>query len=437
MYNFTVLHEDLIKNAKIKELLERIQPNSKVQTILSLEQLGETEVPSNHIDILIIQDLHIEDLITLQLLHSRDNIIALTKENNDKVNYPNIVLLQEKFLITGLSQQIEDITKKNFEKEDYIPISFQFIKPEKEYPADVYLQLKKDKHIKVIKKGIPFDTSMYEKLKQKKITFLYIEKADLPLMNDHLYERKRAIQLFKKKFKFTELNAVETLHTFVSEIGFDPKVLTMVEDMHKSLEEKFPQKFMKNLFARFKQMEGSFLYNHSYLTSVLALQIGKKLSWMNFENREKVYLGCILHDLGHKHKDNALKESLSKSQLLALPKEEQEEILNHPTIFATKLAQVDNIHQDVIKIVKDHHGIHGDESYPKQIYPTEINLIFALFILSHEFVLELFKANFKIENLPKMKQTITDKFNKGPYKKIMPEFLITIDEVFLQEDKVT
>ena len=179
-------------------------------------------------------------------------------------------------------------------------------------------------------------------------------------------------------------------------------------------------------------MEGSFLYNHSYLTSVVALTAGAKFTWMTPDNKEKIYLGCMLHDLGYRNKDNALKESMKLSDIKKLPPEQRDDILNHPILFAKHLAQLDDVHQDVLKIVKDHHGVHNEESYPKPIYPAEINLIFALFIISHEFTLGLYAIAFNDQKIPTLLADICERFDKGNYRKIIPEFKMSIEETFLK-----
>jgi putative nucleotidyltransferase with HDIG domain len=208
----------------------------------------------------------------------------------------------------------------------------------------------------------------------------------------------------------------------------------MAKKLHTITQEKFSNKFMKKLFSRFQSLEGDFLYNHSFLTSVIALEVGRKFTWMTAENKEKIYLGAVLHDLGHKRKENALKEGATLQEINKLPSEDREDILNHPTKFANHLAQVESLHIDIIKIVKDHHGIHAENAFPRAVSPNEINLVFALFVLSHEFCMALYKVSFDQTEIHSILEELNQQFYKGNYKKILHEFTEAMSDVFIKEE---
>ena len=179
---------------------------------------------------------------------------------------------------------------------------------------------------------------------------------------------------------------------------------------------------MQNLFKTFKKTEGSFLYNHTYLTAIIALNACDYFDWMTPAIKEKIYLATILHDLGYQNTDNALRELLSKKEIQTLPFEQKNDIFEHTNNFSRHLAQVDKIDQDIIKIVRDHHGVYGEDAYPREIQSNDINLVFALFVLSHEFTLILFKTNFNLNQIESSLESLEKKFNNGKYKNILKEF---------------
>lgn len=253
-------------------------------------------------------------------------------------------------------------------------------------------------------------------------------------LNDYIQNKKLGVSTPLELDKVnTEVNAVQALYEYITDLGFDRKVIELTKSLHKDIETKYSHKYMRALLNRFKQMEGSYLYNHSFLTSIIALSAGKNYTWMNYENKEKIYLGAILHDLGHQYKENSLRESMPLSEIEKLSLEDQDDIKKHPERFAKQLMSVDNIHIDVIKIVQYHHGVHGDDSYPKKLSQSEVNLVFALFILSHEMTVELYKINFNLDKIEHALNKISQKFNYGSFKKILPDFKSTIIETFITE----
>ena len=91
------------------------------------------------------------------------------------------------------------------------------------------------------------------------------------------------------------------------------------------------------------------------------------------------------------------------------------------------------INPDVIRMISEHHGIHGIhgmESYPRQD-STEVNLVFALFAISHEFSIELNKINIKVKLIDTAIENINKKLSKGIYRRVLSEFVEVISVMFL------
>ncbi len=428
MTHIYLLFEDPLINSKILNISNKFQPDWEVESLLDIRQVP-SEITCE--DSMIITNEHIVSQEHLAPLLTKYKYIVFIQENEPEIpKNKQIQYINSKFLLTGIGSFYEQITLDKHKSSTYVPVNFKKIKPNVIYPVDIFLKLSAEKYIKVVNKDNSFDDSLFEKLKKKEIQFVYVDKKYLPTINKLLYAQTGKAALFKEEHIVEELNAVESLHRYINDLGVDEKIINLTKGLHGNLEQKYNQKFMKNLFKRFESMEGSFLYNHSYVTSVIALAVGKKFKWMTPENNEKIYLGCMLHDLGYKDKKHAMYEHLTKIEIDKKEKSVADDILNHPIVFAQKLAQLDNIHQDVIKIVRDHHGVHEQGSYPKVIYPAEINLIFALFILSHEFTIGLFKVNFNPTKIEQVINEIHERFDKGAYRKILKEFSETVREIF-------
>jgi hypothetical protein len=428
MINCYIFFPDPLMVGKISQLIERIHDEIKITKIIDIKQL-EAENSSDPKDIIITdnENYQVLELNGIYEGYFEKTLIIDDVENNTE---GSITYINRSYLITSIGTVVDDFIRLKYPENNFFPITIRKFRNEINYPCEIFVKVSEKKYIKVLNKDNDFPEEILEKLILKNVQFLHVKSEDINAFNNMSFKRNNNQNSDDVS---SEIGAVESLHNYIKDLGFDPKIVDMTKNMQKSIENKFTHKFMKNLFSRFNDMEGSFLYNHSYLTSVIALTTGMKFTWMNMENREKIYLGSILHDLGYKHKENALRESLTKDQIDDLSSEEKSDILDHPTKFAKHLAQIGNIHQDVIKIVRDHHGVHGEASYPKPIYPAEVNLIFALFVLSHELSLGLYEISFNEDKIPALLEEVCERFNKGNYKKIIPEFRHAIDEVFFTE----
>ena len=429
MINCYVYFDDPLELAKIIKLIQRVQNNIKIFKILDAKQFAK-ELPGVEKHLLITsyenhQRLEMSGISDLDF--KRIAIIDEVESDEDE----SVYYINKKYLLVQLSSFLDNFVTKHIKDIEYVPVMIQNIFSDEVYPYDLYAKVQDNQFLKILNANKFFTKETLGKYQEKKLKFLYIERQNYKAFNERLKEIHAEIESYSKNTtQQIEVNVIESLYSYVGDLGIDEKIVDMTKNIHESLENKFSSKTMSGLLNRFKKMEGSFLYNHSYLTSVIALSAGKKFTWMNYENREKIYLGSVLHDLGYKNKDNALYENLTKTQIESLDDDKKSDILKHTNRFIEKLKDIDDLHEDVIKMIRDHHGVHGEESYPKAISPTKINLVLALFFVSHEFSLALYRINFNENKIETELNELVEKFNIGNYKKVLPEFKEAMLETF-------
>lgn len=428
MFRCYIYFADLKSTGKYSQLVSRIYPNVEIYRILKADQIQQTfDVAKKNI------------LVTAKELHegvNRENNFELTlviDPNEDRDDEANkTYFMTPGLFITSARSALTKFFRTHVGNIDYIPFDISKINIEKLYPCDFYLRINNEKHLKLMRAEDKIDPATIKKLTEKNVQNLYVSSEQYNLLVSFLDKENKSESKESKEVEEFEQDtqAIETIHDYIQDLGVSEEVIHFTKNLHSEMEKKLDDRFLKKLLSRFASMEGSLLYNHSYLTAVVCLSVGKKYTWMNFANKEKLFMGSILHDLGIKNKNNATFENMAKVSLSTLDDAIQEDVLSHPVLFAKKLAQIKDIHQDIIKIVKDHHGVHNKNSYPHEVYPNEINLIFALFTLGHEFSLKFCKSNKTKDDVEQILYVIQKHFNKGNYKKILPEFIGTIEGLF-------
>lgn len=429
MLNCYVFFSDPNLVGKISELVNRLHPDLNIIQLIS-EQQFVSEKDSMQKD-LLISDYKNYQLLEMVNIQEADFEKIFILDDIDTEDDGNISYINKNFLLTSLSTQLDDFVKEKIKKDSYIPVDVSRLKIDIEYPCQIYLKNQHDDYAPIVDQSKKIPTNIIQKIVLRGLKYLYVKVEDYNKLIDVLYSSQDK-ETMPDQIK-ADVNAVESVYAFIEDLGFDKKAIELTNKLHKNIEQIYTHKYMKKLLQRFRQMEGTFLYNHSYLTSIMAITVGKKFSWMNYENQEKIYLGCLLHDLGYKQKSNALREGMGKKEIAELSATEQEDILGHTDRFAKHLEKVGTIHPDVIKIVKFHHGVFQEESYPKQIYPAEINKIFALFILCHEMSLALYTINFNESKIEACLQEVCEKFDYAAYKSLIPAFQEAIRETFLDD----
>ena len=426
MIDVFIYFSDIIKIGKVDDLIKATNAELNIIKIADKRQIAKYR---NETDALLITDYenHQDLMGGVEDISFFNKIIVI--DEVDQTNTDNILYLKTRSIETEIQSVLNDFLIQYYSDKEFASIPTKNIQEETFYGCDFYLKLSEKKHIKILNAKASFPEGTLQSYLLKGINHLHVRGCDFRKISE-----KSNIQVLQTRREFEEPNSIEALHTLILDIGFDEKVIQMTKVLHRDMEEKFSNRFMKKLFVRFKSLEGDYLYNHSFLTSVVALEVGRKFTWMTPESKEKIYLASVLHDLGHSKKENALKESSTLEKLNLLPSSDREDILNHPLKFANHLSQIESLHSDIIKMVKDHHGIHSENAYPRAISPNEINLIFALFVISHEFSVALYTADFDLNQINSILAELNQKFDKGNYKKILPEFNETILDVFFKED---
>jgi hypothetical protein len=121
-----------------------------------------------------------------------------------------------------------------------------------------------------------------------------------------------------------------------------------------------------------------FIYDHSYLTGVISVEIAKKFEWGVISLKEKMTLAALMHDLKMPEDfatiadNNELNDKVSN-----LVKEAH---YQHGEIMGVELMEEMSISADIVSIVKSHHQILNPNLTPLAI----------VFIVAHEFVIRFY-----------------------------------------------
>tara|TARA_Y100000768_G_C23991277_1_gene693534 strand:- start:13451 stop:14683 length:1233 start_codon:yes stop_codon:yes gene_type:complete len=409
----------------VTPILDRLGDTISGHTILDVKQFNSIED--------FRRDLIIADYGSFQLLETENVDIDSYKKifligEVETEEDDNLVYINQKHLLTSITQYVSDFLENGLAKVEYIKFKLEKLLVDLPLPCNLLILKSRDKFSEFKLAGEKLSTETIKKLESKTINSVFIKNEDFPKMMEFLNKNREISDIFDEKIL---IDTVAALHEFVIEMGFDERIVKLIKNLHKNIENQYTDKDIRRLLARFKGTQGSFIYNHSFLTSMIALSVGENFSWMNYENREKIYLASILHDLGFRKKENAFKEYLGKEKIGQLPQEDQDDILAHPSRFSKILENSKNIHPDVIKMIELHHGLDGENSYPKMVNESEINPLILLFVISHEFSVGLYKQNFNAAKVPSLINGLKLRFKEGKYKTLLGNFETTINTIFL------
>ena len=368
-----------------------------------------------------------------QMTYFKHNCLIDNNSTNDlsELESSKTFVIHPKRLIINLSSFIYDLLEEQASGGSFIPIDLESLEVGVPFPGNLFLKLAEAKFVTLFRADSDFDESFYNKFKQEKgIETLYLEKAEFfsPKIQSYLEQIVRKSIESDQEGEFSKL---ETLYDVSTTLGVSKAVVDSVVKSQQKIVKNVNNSFIKKLLAKFNAMDGSFVFNHSYLTSIFLSSLSREVSWMTSEVLEKLFLSSMLHDIGMKNPRSSLCESLPRAEIEGLDKEIRDDLLKHPVAFIEKMSAINEISSDVLNVLKNHHGGQGEESYPSKSHATEVSGNVAIFILCHELSLALFRISFNYKKFTEVIDNISEVYGKGnfrPHIKVFREHFLKLAE---------
>ncbi len=317
----------------------------------------------------------------------------------------------------------------NTKRIEYFPIEIQHFLKISKFTCETYIRIGKSNFIKIANQDDEITNELLNHYRAKKLNLFYVHAKDFftkcnSLFNDNIVDKTH----FPTKEQYAQ-KSHEILHNMIKDMGINEFVISNVNETLKDVEKSLNNPKLKEVFELFNRSKGTFLYDHSYLTLTFSLLLCKHMNWENPQNREKLSLACMLHDLAISDPKIALHESTTKDKFNEIEDNIVKKIESHSEVMATLLEKDPDIPQEVINIVRKHHeGLGPEQSWPKGLNGVNLTQLECLFIIAHGFTLELYKYAFNPLKIKQAMKSIIVKYNSGNFKTLHKALEMTVTE---------
>ncbi len=354
-------------------------------------------------------------------------IIVVNDILNDFGDYPFEVYITKNKVVTSLSAILFDLKNNNSLLSKYFCVELKHICLNEISPCDLYLRIHDEKYLKIHSTNLMFDRDVYDRYAVKS-EFLWVLKDDFYEHGDFLYGKQDLERKIYVPFSPANSQHFQLVYDFAHSCGISERTIKSVEAATERIKES-ASKTLKTIFKKAEDLEGSFLMVHSHLCALLCVEVAKKQSWFKSNHVDKLVMASYFHDLGYKNPENTIYEGLPKSKLKDLDEVVREDVLGHIDEIIKILEKVDQIDNDIVNIIKRHHGGRGVDSYPATSYAVDIDLLSGTFLLCHSFTIGFFKMGMDVKQADRILAYISMVYNKGNLKKIFPSFCESIEEL--------
>lgn len=289
-------------------------------------------------------------------------------------------------------------------QEGFKGVPLKFFERLEKTSCDIYLRINDEKFVKIVNTGDQINKDTLTNYQNKNITDFYVTEeayskwgndltpmSDVPRDKNQLPTHKELNSLLTGigVNQLTCLEVGKTYEKLIGDISKNPKLSQLLNGM---------------VFNKKR-----FIYDHSYLTGVVAVELAKKSDWGVGATREKMTLASLMHDLKLDEDLATLADQNNLSNDVNIPIKMAH--AKHSEEMSLKLMHEENIPDDVIKIVKDHHNLLAP-------HLTRLTMVF---IVAHEFVLAMYKYQLNPKMAPNAFKDIATFFQGSDFFKYVEQ----------------
>lgn len=280
---------------------------------------------------------------------------------------------------TGAKSSTED------QDSDYCRLGIEDFTSGRQIQFNVFIRLASNKYIKIAHKGEDLALDRIRSYKSKGISHLHLKREDFrtyvgfnlsltrAVRSSRVVNREKKLNLLKHT---GEILLEQLQHDGIDREAFDSSVAFVLTTIDIVGEDPDVMKLLEILNSHV-----DYLYTHSVGVSLYSVMLARAVEWSLPNNKFKVAVGGLLHDIGEKE---------IARELLLRPRKDWniDEICIyecHPNRGVDILVQVRSIPSDVVQIVKEHHENCLAQGFPSRIRRSTIHPMAKLVAVANEF----------------------------------------------------
>lgn len=313
----------------------------------------------------------------------------------------------------------------------YVALNKRELQQVKTTPIDIYIQLSSEKFVKVVNAGEHLDGEFYEKYYKKGITRFFVDRDEFSNSFEQFFP---PTLINKEAFASREEYAIEAggaLNEMISEFGISEEVVEIATELADEVYTILESNNLEMIVDRLKASSDTFIYDHSFLTSLICLETSKKFRWYSSKYNRMICMASLLHDADIKDSKFFALE-INPELLDVLSKEEVQQYVKHPENIASQLNKVKDIPSDVLGMILRHHeGFGKPKSFPNGFFSTQLSALECLFVMSHEVVVLFYQQLFHPDKIEKKLPYLWEELTKGSFRKYVDELKKTVENMVL------
>jgi len=370
--------------------------------------------------------------------------IPLILLGGEEETIQNTIIIKNRYDIKSLLQamaKILQITAKDMaalEVPKYFPIPLRLFSQVKQTDCDIYFRNQKEdfeyEFFKIIEKNSMIETGLLKKYLNEGVEHLFIDST-MRLHFIALASSEIVSELNRDDITHEEkLEIISQGMGVVAEEAFANDLISenmanisraCIQSIQKTI--KDVPKF-KRLLMMLLENKADYCYKHSIISTYIATEILKNISWGSEEQANKVAFSLFFHDLYLVPIYKKYPNAISEEDLLfndEVEDSDKEIILDHAKRAGQLVKTFPKCPMGADMIVTQHHGMTSGEGFAVN-YKDDISPLSKIMIISEEVAASIMMTSKENEKIVVKKEIILEhlyeKYKNHTYKKIIKAF---------------
>lgn len=254
-----------------------------------------------------------------------------------------------------------------------VPITMDDIVPNVNLPGDVFFKLSEGNFVVIGREGTREQFKALHFFDKIKNANIYIKKPDLRKFSSLKVLSASEVMKNDKLPAEVKINTLSqtlnTVFTSINQLGFNNEALNNTKFIANSVLKVIDETPKLSSLMSIMNNISEDLIRHSMAVSMVSVLISQSKGWNNPSILEKMALGALLHDIGLKEYS---KEFLAKPRV-EYTAEDLEYYQKHSFRGLEILKTVENIPQEVMAIVYEHHENSIGQGYPRSLRDVRLH----------------------------------------------------------------
>lgn len=312
---------------------------------------------------------------------------------------------------------LENYEGAKFSSLDIVPIPLRSFLILPTTPVDLFLRINESKILKIARANCNHLIEILEKYEQKSCEYVFVKESDFSKLLSYISQRhENALwkNLSPENKKMFSSEVFDFVHYSLHMVGLNKETFNITNQLLMNTAHVVKSSNNSDLKALWKSYckNKNYLIEHSLLLSHIICGAAKYFDCKTRNIEEKLLMAAMFHDIAITDETMA-KEYGTKIQKEKYSKYSTEEFESHHEKAIVLLRSMKGVPSDVEVVIGQHHEKPDGTGFPRGLAGKNINALSALFIVTHDFVQQLYIEGFSIMTRNYILRDLASKYTDG------------------------